>query len=162
MLASVMFAFLFTCVYSIYLGYKHGAANFQVWNFAGGDRIMNAIVAKMRNPFPPDMRRIGMLGIGGAVVTALSVVSWRFPWWPLHPIGFVVANTQMTRRTALSVFIVWLVKTVILRVGGIQGYRRARPFFIGLIAGYVAGVAVSFLVDVIWFPGNGHSFWRSM
>jgi len=162
LLASVMFAFLFTCVYSIHLGYKHGAANFRVWNFAGGDRILNAIVTKMRNPLPPDMRRIGMLGIGGAVVTVLSVVSWRFPWWPLHPIGFVVANTQMTRRTALSVFIVWLVKTVILRVGGIQGYRRARPFFIGLIAGYVSGVAVSFLVDVIWFAGNGHDFWYAL
>jgi len=162
MVGSVMFAFLLSSLYTVYLGYRNGAVNFRVWNFAGGDRIMNTIVTKMRNPSAPDVRRIGMLGIGGTVVTALSVLCWRFPWWPLHPIGFVIANTQSTRRVALSVFIVWLVKTVVLRVGGIQGYRRARPFFIGLIAGYVAGVAVSFLVDVIWFPGIGHDFWYAL
>jgi len=162
MVGSVMFAFLFTCLYAIYLGYKHGAANFQVWNFGGGDRILNTVVTKMRNPSTPDVRRIGMLGIGVGVVTALSGLAWRFPWWPLHPIGFVIANTQTTRRTALSVFIVWLVKTVVLRLGGIQAYRRARPFFIGLIAGYVAGVGISFVVDVIWFPGSGHDFWYAL
>jgi len=31
-----------------------------------------------------------------------------------------------------------------------------RPFFIGLILGFFAGAGVSFLVDMAWFPGEGH------
>jgi hypothetical protein len=49
-----------------------------------------------------------------------------------------------------------MAKTVILRVGGIQLYRRSQPFFLGIICGYVAGIALCLLVDVIWFPGQGH------
>ncbi len=158
-LTSVMVSFILSSVYTIYLGYKHGALRFAVWNFPYGHLILDNVVKKMRNPFPPDVARMTMLGIGAAAVTLLSVISWRLPWWPLHPIGFVIASTEQTRRTVLSVFLVWLAKTVILRVGGVQGYRRARPFFIGLLAGYVTGVAISFAVDVIWFPGNGHDFW---
>ncbi len=29
----------------------------------------------------------------------------------------------------------WLAKTIILRYGGLQGYRTALPFFIGLVLG---------------------------
>ncbi len=158
-LAAVMFGFLLSSLYTIYLGYRHGAANFAVWNFQGGDRILDTVVKKMRNPFPPDRTRMTMFGIGAGFVTVLSFAAWRLPWWPLQPIGFMISNVGSIRRSALSIFMVWLAKTVILKVGGVQGYRRARPFFIGLLVGYVAGVGISFLVDVIWFPGNGHDFW---
>ena len=42
--------------------------------------------------------------------------------------------------------------------GGATLYRRAIPFFLGLMLGYFGGVAVSFVVDFIWFPGEGHGF----
>ena len=58
--------------------------------------------------------------------------------------------------SAFSLFLGWLCKWIIVRLGGIQLYQRARPFFLGLILGYFAGVAVSNVIDVIWFPGQGH------
>jgi hypothetical protein len=45
---------------------------------------------------------------------------------------------------------------VILRVGGITLFRKARPFFLGLLLGYVLGIGLGFVVDVIWFPTHGH------
>ena len=57
----------------------------------------------------------------------------------------------------LSIFIAWLVKLVIMRVGGLCLYRRVKPFFIGLIVGWGAGVAAGLLIDVIAFPGGGHA-----
>ena len=39
---------------------------------------------------------------------------------------------------------------------GNQHFRKSRPFFLGLLLGYVLGVGGSFLVDVIWFPSHGH------
>ena len=50
----------------------------------------------------------------------------------------------------------WSAKTILLRIGGIRLYRRAAPFFVGLPVGYVSGILVSGIVDIIWFPDGGH------
>ena len=49
-----------------------------------------------------------------------------------------------------------IIKGILLKIGGMTLYRRARPFFLGLLLGYVLGVGLCFLVDVIWFPSHGH------
>ena len=51
-------------------------------------------------------------------------------------------------------------KSTILSLGGINGYRRARPLFLGLLIGYVLGVGVSFVVDAALFMGDGHMVHR--
>ena len=56
----------------------------------------------------------------------------------------------------LAIFIAWAIKALILRIGGVGLYRRSRPFFIGLLVGQAAAVALAFVVDAIWFPGRGH------
>jgi hypothetical protein len=43
-----------------------------------------------------------------------------------------------------------------MRIGGVALYRKSKPFFLGLLTGYAFGIATSFLVDVIWFWGDGH------
>ena len=43
-----------------------------------------------------------------------------------------------------------------LKIGGVELYRRSRPFFLGLLVGHALGVLLSFFVDQIWFPGQGH------
>ena len=43
-----------------------------------------------------------------------------------------------------------------MRIGGVGLYRRLYPFFFGLVVGRAAGVLVSFIIDLIWFPGAGH------
>jgi hypothetical protein len=61
------------------------------------------------------------------------------------------------RYTVFSVFLAWAIKAIILRVGGAALYQRYRFFFLGVLTGYTAGVGLSLVVDVIWFPGAGHS-----
>ena len=62
----------------------------------------------------------------------------------------------MIRRQAAAIFLAWSAKTVILRFGGLDLYRRAAPFFIGLILGQWIGVGISFVVDLLFFYGDGH------
>ena len=56
-----------------------------------------------------------------------------------------VANSVMFLSSPLSSY-----------VGGVTLYTKTRPFFVGLATGYALGVAITFLVDWIWFFGQGH------
>ena len=85
----------------------------------------------------------------------LGMLRLRFPWWPLHPVGFTVGYAFPVRVTAFTVFLVWAFKSLVLRFGGIALYRSFQPFFVGLLMGYTLGVGISTLTDAIWFPGDG-------
>jgi len=145
-------------VYTLYLGYTHGAYNFGAWEFQSGNiQIITNVVGKMRELAGPDRNRLLCLAIGGVICAWLLFLRYRFPWWPLHPIGFTISGTTWPIRiSAFSVFLAWLIKVVVLKIGGNRMYTRSRPLFLGVLVGYVMGVAFSFVVDVIWFPGEGH------
>jgi hypothetical protein len=141
----------------LYLGYTHGAYNFYEYPFSryAPGRI-NGIVAHISSPVPANSDWVLPFGIGGIVIAAISILRYRLPWWPIHPVGLVVANTSL-HHVVTSVFIVWVVKSVIMRVGGVLLFRRLAPLFFGIIVGRATGVLLSFIVDLIWFPGGGHS-----
>jgi hypothetical protein len=63
----------------------------------------------------------------------------------------------MVHRIVFSIFFVWLFKVPLLRVGGQDAYNRLRPAFIGIAAGYALGVMITFVVDLVFFPGDGYS-----
>ncbi len=143
--------------YTLYLGYTYGAYNFGDWIFRGGATTpFDNIVSKMKNPFGPDKRALTMFGIGAAVMAPLIFMRYRFTWWPLHPIGFAVAMTLPVTLTAFSIFLAWLAKTIILKLGGLTLYNRTKPFFFGMLAGFFIGTGLSFVVDFLWFPEEGH------
>jgi hypothetical protein len=50
-------------------------------------------------------------------------------------VGYALANTNSLDYVWCPFFIAWLLKTATLRLGGIDLYRRALPFFLGLILG---------------------------
>jgi len=94
------------------------------------------------------------MGIGAALVATL--LQSRLPWWPVHPLGLMLMFDGYVGYYALCIFIVWLGKLMVLKLGGIGFYRRVKPLSYGLIVGYVFATGCSFLVDVIWFPEGGH------
>jgi len=156
-LGGLGFGILVSVGFSILLGYSRGALNFQSGVFAYLSRsAFEYTLPKMQNPFPRSWVRISLFGLGGAITAALTVLRMRLAWWPLHPIGFAISCTYLTRFGALSIFLAWLAKTLIVRMGGVEGYRKSKPFFLGLLTGYAFGVALSFVVDGVWFPGQGH------
>ena len=154
---ALVVAVLTSLGYTLGMGYSRGAYNYGDWIFRGGaETPYNAMVRKMRNPFDTDWRRLFFLGAGATVMALLTFLRYRFTRWPLHPIGFPVAYTLPVRISAFSIFLAWAAKWLILRYGGIHLYRRVQPFFYGLIVGTFTGCGISFVVDMIWFPGRGH------
>jgi hypothetical protein len=154
---SLLAALVVNIAMVLYLGYTHGAYNFYEYPFSryAPSRI-NGIVAHIASPVPANSDWVLPFGIGGFLIAAISMLRYRVPWWPLHPVGLVVANTSL-HHVVTSVLIVWVVKSVIMRVGGVLLFRRVAPLFFGIIVGRSTGVLLSFIVDLIWFPGGGHS-----
>ncbi len=145
-------------LFTIHLGYKTGAFNFNVWPFSrAGLLAYSATASQIRAAFDTSWERMAVFGIGGGTMAFLTFLHYRFPWWPLHPIGFPIAFCFTTIETVTSILIVWGIKAVLLKVGGELLYRRWQPFFLGILAGYALAVTLSFFVDVIWFPGQGHT-----
>ena len=99
-----------------------------------------------------DSQKFGVWLFGLAQAGLLTYLRSRFSWWPFHP----VAVAFRPRMYAFCVFLVWLVKVVVLRFGGVRLYRHSIPFWYGAIVAYLVGVALSSMVDAIWFPDQGH------
>jgi hypothetical protein len=103
--------------------------------------------------------RLLFLGLGALATVALTYLRHRFPWWRLHPIGFSIASVGQVRWTVLSLFAAWVVKVLVVRFGGLVLFNRLKPFFIGLVVGHFTGAGLSFVIDAVWFRGQGHNLY---
>ena len=150
---------LASCIFIVYLGYAYAGQNLGLTGFSTGHiRTYDGMVSGMINADKtlPDPGKGAIWGAGFAVAYLLTMLGNRFSWWPLHPLGFAFQTMGGSRFYAFSIFLVWLTKLTILRTGGIGLYNRSKPYFIGLVIGYIVSVATSAAVDFIWFPDEGH------
>ena len=153
-----LLALVVSTVFTIWMAYHWGAIRFGGWIFGRGAAVgYDEVIRHIRNPHGPDTARLGFMGIGAVAMALVTFLHYRFPWWPLHPIGLPVAICSYpVSRFFLNIFLGWALKTTILRVGGIHLYNRAKFFFLGIILGFFSGCGVSFIIDMLWFPGQGH------
>jgi hypothetical protein len=86
-------------------------------------------------PQKPDAGSMGAYLFGIAFTLFLASMRARFLWWPFHPAGYLVSGSFGLFRLWLPIFASWLAKSLILRYGGLRLYRRALPFFLGLVLG---------------------------
>jgi hypothetical protein len=143
-------------VYSLFLGYTHGAFNFNDFPFTRyPPSAYDGLVKALKGEVTWEKERPFFLLLGAGIFALVSFLRYRIPWWPLAPIGMVVPPTHAV-HSMFSIFVAWGLKTIILRLGGVDFYRRMRPFFLGLLVGHALGVLLSFFVDQIWFPEQGH------
>ena len=157
---ALLVGFAVTIIYVISMAYDQGASNFNSWFFrvssGAGVRSFDDVMAKIKTPADFHTQKLGFFSIGAVAMTFLTFMQYRFPWWPLHPVGLAISAIWMVRNQAPAIFVAWAAKSLIMRFGGIELYRKASPFFIGLILGHFFGIGISFIIDMIFFPGNGH------
>ena len=158
--ATAVIGFILHEGYHVVGSYNFGAVSFNgsndgavgIWRITS-NRIGAAAL-------PTDWNRLRFLGIGAVFTGILYALRFRYPTFPVHPIGFAISSSGPMRSSFSSIFITWAIKTSILRVGGLETYRKGAPLFLGMLTGHLAGIALGLVVDIIWFPGNGHQLNR--
>lgn len=76
--------------------------------------------------------------LGGILLmVVLSVLNFRFLWWPLDPAGVALGFGAAGTGWILPALVAWIVKTLVLRTGGTKlNDRAAMPIAVGVIVGY--------------------------
>ena len=105
-----------------------GIPSFGLW-------AMERLQAGLTSPSGPNQSGLEAMGVGAAVTVVLMIAKLRFPGFPLHPIGFPVAFAWRVDAMLPGLMIAWIVKTLLLRYGGLRAHRQALPLFLGLIVG---------------------------
>jgi hypothetical protein len=72
---------------------------------------------------------------GAALTWGMQWARTRFLGWPFHPVGFALQAGWLMPNIWSEILIAWLLKVLVLRYGGLRGYRKLMPFFLGLMLG---------------------------
>ena len=118
------------------VGYRFGLRDLKL------DTATTTVLAMYENagrlvqaPVDPNNWVITFAVVGAGVMLLLVLMYYRFPWWPLHPLGYLLAYGSTMKILWFSFFVGWLCNNLCLRYGGTSLFNRLRFLFIGLVVG---------------------------
>ncbi len=122
--------------------YRHGAETgyYGPWALGFGRGVYRQLENWLNYPQGTDIPALTFIGGGSAFAMGLMLLRTRFLWWPLHPLGYAMANSWGMYNLWSCLFVAWVAKALVLHHGGLKAYRRAVPLFLGLALGdYIFG-----------------------
>jgi hypothetical protein len=142
---AIVLAFICAAAIHLWLPYRHGANYMYSYTYWGNPLWAFQDNAAAVEGLKTDYSATGPLFfIVGVIVTiALVILRAIYWWWPLHPLGYALSASWTLIVFWFPVLIAWLIKTPVMRYGGIRQYQRLRPFFLGMVFG-------EFSMAVIW------------
>jgi hypothetical protein len=169
----IVAGFVTAGVTTLYLQYNHSVTQ------VGNDFATRALPAMAFDPFAQYLSRAaadGTLGhatsasgwarlaafhpapgamlwlcIGLALVLGTAVARLRLPWWPLHPVAFLVWGTYPIAGFGPSFLLGWVVKAAVWSTSGARGYHVLKPLMIGVIAGELLSGLFWTIVGIVHF-----------
>ena len=140
--------------------YKYGGINANAWFFIDRPQYpLKYIADKIKNPKGPDWLYIGFTVIGALFTIILLIFRIKFLNFPFHPLGFAFSTVMLTNVLWFSIFISWLLKSLILKYGGAKIYEKSKAFFIGLIIGQFVISGLFLIVDFFANKTGNIIFW---
>lgn len=117
--------------------YRYGAATGKIreWWPRMGYQTLGFMKAYYDRGTGPNWMTIQGMAFGMGFIILLAKLRATFPWFPLHPIGYLITGTPAARFIWVPFLLGWLVKLVVVRYGGLSLYTRLMPFFVGVIVG---------------------------
>lgn len=142
----------------LHAAYVYGTAakfNSGIWF---GYEAYNRLNAWIASPLRPNLPAVWAGVVGFVFCTGLNILRTRAIWSPFHPIGYAISGSWSMNLVWAPLLIAWMLKLTILHFGGLRMYRRAIPFFLGLILGQCIIGSLWSLTGII-FDIPTYSFW---
>lgn len=120
-----------------------------------------AISQWLDKPQAPDVRKMSYT-MAGAIIAGL-LIAGRRAWvrFPFHAGGYALANCHNGPFMWFPALILWLTKTLTLKLGGVKLYRRVAPGFLAFTLGHFFSVGLWSLIGlwagewvrryIVWF-----------
>jgi hypothetical protein len=141
---------------NVRLGYQYGGLTLQGWFSQWGPQMLGRNVATLSsgsNGVDPSAWL--WTAIGAAATGGMVVARSYLPWFPLHPLGYIMATTYPARAFWFSIMLAWLAKSLLGRFGGLEVTRKLTPAFLGLALGDVSMMLFWLIVDG-WLGRTNH------
>ena len=101
----------------------------------------------------PGLYTFFAFGIGLVLINAM--LRLRYVWWPLHPVAFLFWNVWATNNFIWSFLLGWLIKVLVVKIGGGRVYQNLKPLFVGVIIGDLCGGMFWILFGPLWYFWTG-------
>ncbi|MBI2437627.1 MAG: hypothetical protein HYV36_02280, partial [Lentisphaerae bacterium] len=89
------------------------------------------------------------LGFGLVITWALAALRSLFMWFPVNPIGYVLAPSHFMSGFWFCALLAWLIRLLILRLGGARMIRAGLvPFCLGMFLASICSIILFDLVGI--------------
>ncbi len=131
-------------VFALFVSYfflhvrTYRTGEYDYWNI--GLHYLNVMTSNKKGP---DLVGITMTLFGFAVVMILDSIRFRFPAFPLHPAGYVLALNYGVDFYWFGLLLALIIKSFIQRYYGLRGYDKLRMVAFGILIG-------EYSAELIW------------
>ncbi len=113
----------------------------------------------LKAPKPPNFTALEASVFGFLFAAFLQAMRVRFFWWPFHPLAYAVSGSWEMNLLWLPLLMAWVIKSLLLRYGGMKSFNIAMPFFYGLILGqFIPGSVLNIWGIITQNPT--YQFWQ--
>ena len=95
-----------------------------------------------------------LFACGAAMILFTGFARLRFAWFPLHPLPLVLLGSWLMSRYFFSFFLGWMIKVIILKIGGGRLFERTKPFFTGAVTGLAVIYTFWIVTNMVMFRFN--------
>lgn len=137
------------------LGVFHGGAQGS-FNATVALQQFTTMTAALRSPMSPRLAHTIATAVGGFVTLALLILRTGTRFGFLSPIGYLAATCWGEGNPFWwGFFQAWLLKVIVLWIGGMPLFRRLIPGFLGLALGHFAGAGILMATVGLFMPDLG-------
>ncbi len=125
--------------------YEFGAGGVRAlegWGSGHAKQQFTELAGYADAPLLPDVARTLAAGFGLVLAGTLTILRVHFLRFPLHPLAYCMTSSYGELIWG-SFLVVWIVKALVFKLGGMRTYRKLVPAFLGLALGhfFTAGIA---------------------
>ena len=138
----------------LHLMYQHGAVQSEGYIIGIGiETFERLLLPWLQQPHTTDSTGLSFTAFASLFTLGLMFLRRQFIWFPFHPAGYALGLSAGMVWVWSAVCVGWFIKAVLLKFGGLRTYRKAGPFFVGLVLGdFLSGTFWSLVGAVFEIP----------